>query len=89
LSRQWASFQGRYVEVISEITAIETIAVGSQIRELVTLQRRYGRGRWRKRKGVGVVRVEHNFLALAELHWYEAHGIGVRRLKVKKLLEER
>jgi hypothetical protein len=67
LNRRWASFQGRLVEVIGEITHIETIAVGSQIRELATLQRRYGRGRWRKLKGIGLVQVEDDFMALAEL----------------------
>jgi len=63
-------------EIISEITDIETIAVGTKIRELARLRRKYGAGRWRKLKGVAQVRLSSGRIRLAELHWYEAHGIG-------------
>jgi hypothetical protein len=74
----------RDFELISEITDIETIAVGSRIRELARLQRDYGRGRWRKLKGQALVRRHSNgFVYRSELHWYEAHGIGRCEFKVK------
>ena len=73
--------------VVGAILAIETIAVGREIRILKRLQRQYGRGRWRKLKGIAQVRLADGTLALAELHWYEAHGIGRRELKVKRLIE--
>jgi len=74
-------------EVISPIADIETIAVGRAIRELPTLQRRYGRGRWRKLKGVALVRLRDGTVRQAEIHWYEAHGIGKRRIKIKRFLD--
>jgi len=70
-------------EIQSEITAIEVIAVGRGIRELERLQRRYGEGRWRKLKGVATVRLLDGSIHLAEIHWYEAHGIGRKELKLK------
>ena len=73
--------------MVGAILAIETIAVGREIRILKRLQRQYGRGRWRKLKGIPQVRLADGTRALAELHWYEAHGIGRRELKVKRLIE--
>lgn len=73
--------------VIGEIEDIETFAVGRRIRELKRLRRKYGRGRWRKRKGVATVRLEDGAVMRAELHWYEATGIGRRELKIKRYLE--
>lgn len=75
-------------EIISEITEIETIASGNSIRELGELQERYGRGRWRKLKGVATVELFNGTIRLAEIHWYEAHGIGRCRLKIKRFLDE-
>ena len=74
-------------EVIPPITDIETIATGSAIRELNTIREKYGDGRWRKLKGVAYVRLSNDDIRLAELHWYEAHGIGKRRMKIKRFLE--
>ncbi len=74
-------------EVIGPITQIETIAVGSAIRELPELRRRYGQGRWRKLKGVALVRLRDGSVREAEIHWYEAHGIGRRRMKIKRFLD--
>jgi hypothetical protein len=74
-------------EIISEIADVETIAVGSSIRDIARLRRRYGRGRWRKMKGVARVRLRSGRVRLAELHWYEAHGIGKREVKRKRYLD--
>ena len=70
-------------EIISEITNVETIAVGNSIRVLPILNRKYGKGRWRKKKGIATVRLKDGSFRLAEIHWYEAHGIGKRDLKIK------
>ncbi len=74
-------------ELIGKIYEVETIAVGGQIHDLPKLKKRYGRGRWRKLKGVGRVRLPSGSECLAELHWYEAHGIGRKEMKVKYLLD--
>jgi len=74
-------------EVVGEITQIETMAVGSRIRDLPRLRRLYGRGRWRKLKGVALVRLRSGRIRRAELHWYEAHGIGRKELKRKRYLD--
>jgi hypothetical protein len=70
-------------EIVSEITQIETIAVNRSIRALPLLIKRYGRGRWRKKKGVATIKLEDGSFHLAEVHWYEAHGIGRRDFKIK------
>lgn len=66
-------------EVIGSIQKIETIAAGGRIRDIVRLRNQFGPGRWRKKKGIGTVRTENGDLRLAELHWYEAHGVGGAR----------
>lgn len=73
--------------VVSAIRAAETIAVGRQIRGLRRLVKAYGRGYWRKRKGVARVRLADGTVRDAELHWYEATGIGRRELKIKQYLD--
>jgi hypothetical protein len=75
-------------EIIGEIADIETFAVGSSIREVPRLRRIYGSGRWRKRKGVAQVRLADGTVAKAEVHWYEAHGIGRKEMKIKRLLDD-
>lgn len=70
-------------EIVSEIAHIETIAEGSSIRVLPILNKKYGKGRWRKKKGIATVKLKDGNLRLAEIHWYEAHGIGKRDLKIK------
>jgi hypothetical protein len=75
-------------ELIGEITVLETIASGRSIRDLRRLQKSYGKGRWRKMKGSARIRLRNGDVRLAELHWYEAHGIGKRELKRKKYLDE-
>ncbi|MFZ5470621.1 MAG: hypothetical protein ACOZIN_14395 [Myxococcota bacterium] len=73
-------------EIIGAIGAVETIAVGHSIRELRRLQKTYGRGRWRKLKGVANVRFHDGRFATVEVHWYEAHGIGRKEFKIKRFL---
>ena len=73
--------------VVGPILAIETIAKGHGIRVLKRLQRMYGRGQWRKLRGIAQVRLADGAQALAEVHWYEAHGIGRREMKIKRLIE--
>jgi len=73
-------------EILGEISDIETFATGSGIREIARLRRIYGRGRWRKRKGIARVRLSDGSIHVAELHWYEASGIGRKELKLKQLL---
>lgn len=74
-------------EVVGEITGIETIAVGSRIRDLARLRKYYGKGRWRKLKGVARIRLLSGRVRLAELHWYEAHGMGRKEMKRKRYLD--
>jgi hypothetical protein len=73
-------------EILDEISQIETFAIGSGIREITRLRRIYGRGRWRKRKGITRVRLPDGSIHVAEVHWYEAAGIGRREFKIKHLL---
>jgi hypothetical protein len=76
-----------YFEIIGAIENIEVIAVGNSIRELPKLQERYGTGRWRKLKGIATVLLENGHVRRAEIHWYEAHGIGKKKLKIKSFLD--
>ena len=74
-------------EVIGKIDQIKTIAVGTDIREIKRLRKAFGRGRWRKLKGIATVRLEDGTICRVELHWYEAHGIGRKKLKIKHYLD--
>jgi len=76
-----------YFEILGDIKDVEVIATGPSIRRLPELQARYGPGRWRKLKGVARVRMEDGRIFRAEVHWYEAHGIGRRNFKVKRRLD--
>jgi len=76
-----------YFEIISEIERIEQIAVGGKIRDIMRLRKQYGSGRWRKLKGVATVRLQSGNIRKAALHWYEAHGIGRKKIKIKELLD--
>ena len=75
-------------QVIGEIEAIETIAAGIGVRVRSSLRKLYGKGRWRKLKGIATVRLANGNLRRVELHWYEAHGIGRRDLKIKTYVDE-
>ncbi len=72
-----------FFEVVGEIRDVETFAIGRSIRDLPRLRKLYGAGRWRKRKGFAFVRFSDGTIREAELHWYEASGIGRKELKVK------
>jgi hypothetical protein len=74
-------------EIIGKIENIETIATRKNIRDLDYLQKTYGRGRWRKRKGITRVKLPNGRIRRAEIHWYEAHGIGRKDVKIKYYLD--
>jgi hypothetical protein len=74
-------------EIIDEIVGMEVIAVGSKIRDLEYLQKVYERGRWRKLKGFAHVKLPNDAIHYVELHWYEAHGIGRKDIKIKQYLD--
>ena len=76
-----------YFRIVGPFTAVETIATGTAIREIARLRRIYGRGRWRKRKGRATVRLADGTARMAELHWYEATGIGRREYKIKRYID--
>ena len=74
-------------EVIGEIKSPETFATGNAIREIKRLRRAYGKGRWRKRKGVADIRFEDGSVRRAEIHWYEATGIGKKEIRIKYFVD--
>ena len=74
-------------EILGTVAEIETIAAGRSIRDLRLLRELYGGGNWRKMKGIATVRLPDGAIADAEIHWYEAHGIGRRKHKIKHFLE--
>jgi len=74
-------------EIVSEIIHIEVIAIGSSIRGVARLRKLYGKGRWRKMKGVATIQLANGRVRLAELHWYEAQGIGKKEFKRKRYLD--
>lgn len=76
-----------HFEIIGPIIAIETIAVGRGVRDIKQLNQKYGKGHWRKLKGIAKVRLLNGVEQLAEIHWYEAHGIGKVKLKIKRPLD--
>jgi hypothetical protein len=76
-----------YFELVGGIERTETIAAGTQIRQLGVLNEQYGNGQWTKLKGTAMVRLRDGTIRLAEIHWYEAHGIGRRRMKIKRFLD--
>ena len=74
-------------EIVSEITDIENIAVGRSLKERARLRKQYGAGRWRKVKGIAMIRLRTGRIRKAELHWYDAHGIGKKEIKRKRYLD--
>ena len=77
----------QFRRIVSEITSLENIAVSGQIKNLRRLRRTHGGKRWRKVKGSAYVELVNGEVRLAELHWYQAHGIGKKEIKVKRLLD--
>lgn len=76
-----------YFQIIGAIAETETIAAGPSIRELARLRKQFGTGRWRKVKGIATVRLVSGRIRRVELHWYEAHGVGKRKMKIKRYLD--
>ena len=74
-------------QIIGSVEGVQIIAVKHSIRDLKFLERMYGKGRWRKLKGIVKVQLENGRIRLAEIHWYEAHGIGKRQMKIKTYLD--
>lgn len=74
-------------EILSDISDVKPIAVGSRIRDIARLRKMYGKGRWRKLKGIATIRLRGGRVRVAELHWYEAHGIGRKEMKRKLYLD--
>jgi hypothetical protein len=70
-------------EIIGDITNVEIIATGTGIRNRSRLRKKYGKGKWRKLKGIAQVQLPNGTIRLAEIHWYEAHGIGKKEFKLK------
>ena len=75
-------------EIVGAIEQVETIATGTGVKIRKFLQKIYGRGRWRKRKGIATIRLPNGKLRRVELHWYEAHGVGKRDFKIKTYLDQ-
>jgi hypothetical protein len=73
--------------VVGQITDIEIIAVGSRIQILPFFRRKFGKGRWRKSKGKSYVKLQNGNVRFAEVHWFEAHGIGKRLMRIKNFLD--
>lgn len=76
-----------HFEIVGQISEVEVIAAGSGIRILPLLRERYGKGRWRKLKGIANVRLADGTIRMAEVHWFEAHGIGKRKMRIKRYLD--
>jgi hypothetical protein len=76
-----------HFEIIGTISDVQTIAISRSIRILSLLQKRYGKGRWRKLKGVANVRLNDGTIRIAEIHWFEAHGIGKKKMRIKRYLD--
>ena len=76
-----------HFEIVGPIENVEIIAVGGNIRDIMRIRRQFGSGRWRKLKGTAIVKLENGHSRRAEVHWYEAHGIGKRKMKIKRFLD--
>ena len=75
------------IEIVGEVEEIETIAVGGHIRDIMRLRKQFGSGRWRKMKGIALVHLDSGRVRRAEVHWYEDHGIGRKKMKIKRFLD--
>jgi hypothetical protein len=80
---------GMKFDVVGSIASVEVIAAGPSVRVRSFLRKAYGYGRWRKMKGIAPIRLPNGAMRRVELHWYEAHGIGQRDLKIKRYVDER
>lgn len=76
-----------YFEILGDMESIEVIASGRGVRQRALLRAAYGGDRWRKMKGEAQVVLDDGSVRRAEIHWFEAHGVGRRRFKIKRILE--
>ena len=76
-----------FFKVIGQILDVEMVASGKGIRERRRLRKLYGGRHWRKLKGTAAVKLADGTMCYAEVHWYEAHGVGTKELKIKRILE--
>ena len=76
-----------HFEIVGRIRKVEPIAVGGRIRDIMRLRKQFGPGRWRKLKGIATIRLPNGDLREAELHWYDAHGVGRRKIKLKRFVD--
>jgi len=76
-----------HFEVVSDVSEIQTIAAGPAVRIRALLRKRYGGRRWRKLKGIATVRLSDGTIREAEVHWFEAHGIGKKKMRIKQFLD--
>ena len=76
-----------HFEIIGDIQDVETLAVGGRIRDIMRIRKQFGPGRWRKLKGTAKVRLQSGRICSAEVHWYEAHGMGRKKMKIKRFLD--
>jgi hypothetical protein len=75
-----------FFEILGKIGNIEVICKGRGIRDLKRIKKMYGKGNWRKLKGIATIKLRNGKIKIAELHWYEAHGIGKKEIKRKRYL---
>lgn len=76
-----------HFDIIGEIENIKTIAASGRIKDIMRLRKQYGSAKWRKLKGIAKVRLMNGNIHNAEIHWYEAHGIGRKKIKIKRFLD--
>jgi len=76
-----------HFEIIGDIEDVGILAIGGRIRDIMRIQKQFGPGRWRKLKGIARVRLQSGRIRNAEVHWYEAHGIGRKKMKIKRFLD--
>jgi len=76
-----------HFEIIGDIEDVGILAIGGRIRDIMRIQKQFGPGRWRKLKGIAKVRLQSGRIRKAEVHWYEAHGIGRKKMKIKRFLD--
>ncbi len=76
-----------HFEVVGDVKGTEQIAAGPSVHAQARLRKTYGGARWRKLKGTARVRLQDQTVRSAEIHWYEAHGVGRKETKIKRFLD--
>jgi hypothetical protein len=73
--------------IVGEICDVEPIALGRSVRVRARLHKLYGGVRRRKLKGIAEVRLPNGTRRLAEVHWYESHGVGRKEFKITRFVK--